>query len=191
MNKILWIALIIFFLSCNSREDKKTSNTTKEDSLNIVTPPEHNDPVLPNKLGIYTIDRDSLVVPPFEIEILLSNKAQERIVSKDETIIVDVFLAGTPKDPSKVELEDDGTFFVGFSKKEIAFGQIATFDNLKFPRRIYEQLADKDLDLSINVYTGRKSSPDNLIDCEFLSGKISSVINTRKTLVGKLIFGDN
>lgn len=191
MIKILWTALMIFFLSCNSREDKKITNTTKKDSLNIENTVEHNDTVLPNKLGFYTIEGDSLVVPPFEIDISLSNKARERITSKNETLVVDVFLNGTPKDPSKAEFEEDGSFFVGSSQKEISYGQIAKFDNLKFPRKIYDQLVDKDADFNINVYTGRKSSPDNLIDCEFLSGKLSSLINQRKRLVGKLIFGDN
>ena len=69
--------------------------------------------------------------------------------------------------------------------------ETARIDNLKYPREIFDQLADKDVDLSVNVFSGRKSSPDNLLDCEGLFDKVSKVANNRFTLKGKLIYGDD
>lgn len=99
------------------------------------------------------LEGDSVLVPPFEIEVALSSKAKDRIVNSNETIIINVFLEGTPKNPSRVHLEEDGSFYVGSAKREITYGQIARIDNLKFPKKIYDQLADKDVDLNLDVYT--------------------------------------
>ena len=81
--------------------------------------------------------------------------------------------------------------YVGSAKKEISYGQIARFDHIKFPKKLYDQLTDKNVDLTVNVYSGRKSSQDNLIIVDFLSGKVSKIINKHFTLKGKLIYGDD
>jgi hypothetical protein len=176
--------LIIFtaglFLSCNSgKQEKKNSEQVIKDSLPTKDTARHE--------GIYTIVGDSIVIPPFEIEIALSPKAAQRIAPGKETIIVDVFLSGIPKDSSKVKLEEDGVYYVGSASKEINYGEIASFANVKFPKSIYDNLADKDVQFDINVYSGRKSSPDNLLDVDFLSGKLSTLVNKRSKLNGKLI----
>jgi hypothetical protein len=56
---------------------------------------------------------------------------------------------------------------------------------------MYDELADKDVDLNLNVYTGRKSSQFNLITGDLLFDKLSNVINKRFTLNEKLIYGDD
>lgn len=142
-------------------------------------------------LGFYTLQDDSLVIPPFEIAIALSAKAKERISNSGETIIVRIFLEGVPGDSSKIQLGDDGSFFVGDAEKEITYGQIARFEKVKFPKKIYDQLAVKDVDLTVNVYTGRKTSPNNLIMGDFLADKVSKIIRRRFTLQCKLIYGDD
>ena len=187
---IIWT----FLLGCNdhSNEMKNASNSaSKQDTAKRDLFLKKPDTIAVKKLGFYTVQGDSLLVPPFEIEISLSSKAKERIVNSKETIIIDVFLEGTPKNSSKVHLEEDGSFYVGSAKREISYGQVARFDNLKFPRKIYNQLADKDVDLTVNVYTGRKSSQDNLITGDFLGDKVSNIINKRFTMNEKLIFGDD
>jgi hypothetical protein len=169
----------------------QTKNASSQDILTKKTSLEKPDKASLKRIGFYTLNGDSVVVPPFEIEIALSPKAKERIVNSNETIIVDISLEGIPKDSSNAHFEEDGSFYVGSFKKEISYGQIARFDNLKFSRKIYDQLADKDVDLSVNVYSGRKSSSNNLLNVDFLSDKVSNIINRHFTLKGKLIYGDN
>lgn len=185
------IFLLTFLFSCKSPDPTKVENASNQDSTNKDTPLKKPDTLSLKKLGFYTLQGDSVVVPSFEIEISLSPKAKERIVNSNETIIIAIFLEGTPKDPSKAHFEEDGSFFVGTAKREITYGQIAMFDNLKFPKKIYDQLADKNADLTVNIYTGRKSSQDNLITGDFLSDKVSNIINKRFTLKQKLIYGDD
>lgn len=173
----------MLLVSCTNSETHSPDSKHKQDTA--------GNPIAAKKLGLYTLEGDSVVVPPFEIEVLLSPNAKERIVSGNETIIVAAFLQGTPKDPSKAQLAEDGSFFVGSAEREISYGQIAGFDKLKFSKKIYDQLADKDVDLTVNIYTGRRSSPNNLITGDFLSDKVSHIINKRFTLNYKLIDGDD
>jgi hypothetical protein len=187
----LTVSLLTFLLSCKSPDTSNAENTTKQDTIKREISSKNSDTTSIKKLGFYTLEGDSVVVPPFEIEVLLSPKAKNRIVNSNETIIIDIFLEGTPKDPKKAHLEEDGSFYVGAAKREIVYGQVARFDNLKFPKKLYDQLADKDVDLTVNIYTGRKSSQNNLITGDILSDKISSVINRHFTLKLKLIWGDD
>ncbi|HWJ92452.1 MAG TPA: hypothetical protein VNR87_15150 [Flavisolibacter sp.] len=187
----LTVFLVTFLASCKSPNTPKVEIASKQDTTKREIASKSLDTTSIKKLGFYTLEADSVVVPPFEIEVSLSSKAKNRIVDSNETIVIDVFLEGTPKDPKKAHLEEDGSFYVGAAKREIVYGQAARFDNLKFPKKLYDQLADKDADLTVNIYTGRKSSQNNLITGDFLSDKVSNVINRHFTLKQKLIWGDD
>jgi hypothetical protein len=190
MIKYLLTALILTVLSsCNSNNTIDAKSGSRPDSVNKKISAEKPGSASFKKIGFYTLVGDSVIVPPFEIEISLSPKAKKRITDSSETIIVDVLLSGTPKDSSN--LDEMGSFFVGSAEREITYGQIARFDNVKFPKKMYDELADKDVDLNLNVYTGRKSSQFNLITGDLLFDKLSNVINKRFTLNEKLIYGDD
>ena len=102
-----------------------------------------------------------------------------------------MFFYRISKDSSHTKFEEDGSFYIVSAQKEILYGQVASFDSIKFSKKIYDQLANKDIELGVNVYSGRKSSHDNLLNCEPLFDKISNVVNKKLTLKGKLIYGDN
>ncbi len=192
MTKQFLTALLLSFLfACQSPDAPEAENNAGEDTTGSTGSVETQDVAPPEKLGIYTVDGDSLIVPSFEIAISLSPKAKDRIVNGNETIIVDIFLQGIPKEGVGATIEEDGSFYVGSATKEIYSGQVALFDNLKISRKIYDQLADKDPELTVNVYSGRKSSPDNLLTGDFLSDKLSNIVNRQFTLNQKLIYGDN
>ncbi len=187
-NHLTIFLLISTLLSCNNNDKQENSSPTK-DSVKINTANKSADNR--TSTNYFKIGKDSITILPFEIEVSLSPKAKERITKGKETLIVAVFFTGTPKDSSNAELEEDGSFFVASAKKEILYGQVAKFDNIKFPIKIYNQLADKDIDLSVDVYSGRKSSQDNLLNGDALFDKISNVVNKKFTLNCKLIYGDD
>lgn len=187
----LTVLMLTFLFSYRSPEPPKVKTVSSQETPRQDRSIKKPDTSSLRKLGFYTLEGNSVVVPPFEIEVALSPKAKDRIVNSHETIIVAVFLEGTPKNPSKAHLEEDGSFFVGSAQKEITYGQPARFNHLQFPRKIYDQLANKDADLTVNVYTGRKSSPDNLITGDIIIDKVSKVINKHFILHQKLIYGDD
>jgi len=184
---LISVSLALILSSCANNDKPKNTNST-EDTSSVAS---NNKNTANPTDNYFKIDKDSIAILPFEIEVTLSPKAEERITKGKETIIVDVFFTGIPKDNSIAELEEDGSFFVASAKKEILYGQVAKFDSIKFSKKIYNQLADKDVDLGVNVYSGRKSSPANLLNGDVLFDKISNVVNKRFTLKCKLIYGDD
>jgi len=177
----LFLAILV---SCNAPENKG------KDSVSADTLTKAQAALAEKKEGIYIVEGDSLRVPAFDVQIELSEKAKQRIVGKGESIVVDVFLEGNPKPGSRAKLEEDGSFFLGSVKREIRYGQTAHIDDLKLPKQLYDQLDDKDADLTVNIYTGRHTSPDNLITGDFLGDKVSKIAGRNFLLKYKLIYGD-
>ncbi len=182
------ILLISTLFACVNNDRQKKAAPAK-DSLPAVTLQKT---AAGSAIAAYfKITKDSVLILPFEIAVALSPKAQERLKKGNETIIVNAFFTGDPKSSAHAKLQEDGSFYVASGEKEIHYGETARFDSIRFSKKIFEQLADKDIDLGINVYSGRKTSGDNLLNCEPLFDKISHVVNKTFTLKGKLIYGDD
>jgi hypothetical protein len=75
-------------------------------------------------------------------------------------------------------------------KIELKKERLAKFYDCKISKKDYEGLLNKDYEVNINVFTGRKSSTNNLINCDFLQDGIENIKNRRFTLKGKLIYGE-
>src|ERR1700733_944285 len=116
---LMGILIFLILYPCNSDKTRQIKrNSGQDSSVKKILAKVSDTPSL-KKLGLYTIEGDSLLVQPFEIEISLSPKAKERIVNTGETIIIDILLDGVPKDSSKSNLAEDGSFYVGSAIKEI------------------------------------------------------------------------
>ncbi|MFT3935943.1 MAG: hypothetical protein QM726_20100 [Chitinophagaceae bacterium] len=167
------IALAAMLCSCASRQnaaDKKNETT-------ITTA----DP------GYLKPDGDSVSIPALSIAVALSQKATERLLQDKESIVIDAWFSGHPKDTASKEYKESGGIFLKASHVEVDTARAVVIDGLKFHRNLYDSLADKDIRVLVNIYSGRKSGPDNILDCEILSEKISVVKDKRNTLSCRLI----
>ena len=167
--------LIIFsfvFSSCSTKQ----SSYEKTDNLKY--------------LGYYKIEGDSLIIPKFEIEVRLSKKAESKILKDKETLIVRAKFVGIPKDTTLTEYLKFGCVQVTDKNIELVKKRKAIFQGIKFSKLAYESLSEKDIVLIINVYTGRKSSRYNLINCDLLEDNLSKIKNKRFIINGTLIGGD-
>lgn len=135
---------------------------------------------------MYEVKGGSVILPPFEIEVKSSQKATQTLTRDKETIIVAAFFSGIPSDP-KNENEIGTLDFLQPSIELTGNEKVARFENLKIPKSEFNKLKDKDIDLLINVYSGRKSSQDNLLDCGLLEMKASKFGNKRFVIGCKLI----
>jgi hypothetical protein len=183
MRTVLVNLFVVFILSSCANNDKPATINSVSDTPTVDS---GNNKAANPESNYLLFDKDSITIQPFEIEIKLIPKAEERIKGK-ETIIVAVYFNGIPKDSSNAQLSEDGSFSVAWATKEIVAGQIAKFEGIKFSREIYDQLADKDVDCTVNIYSGRRSSPDNLLDANAIFEKISNIVNQRLTTNCKLI----
>jgi len=190
MKKILPLLILpgILLYACSNNK-QENPNSSQDDSSGQIKNRTAGD--RPAKTDYYTIQGDSLLIAPFEVEIVLSPKAKNRIVLDKETIIVNVVFDGTPKQSPELHLEEDGSFFVGTASKEVEYGEVVRFDSIKIPKAIYDQLADKDFTVGVSAYSGRKSSENNLINCDPLFDNISRIVNKKFIVKGKLIYGDD
>jgi hypothetical protein len=189
MIKVSKTLLILSFLfSCTSvGEQKNNSGKDKDSGKNSF---DRRDTVALSNIGYYKTEGDSLIIPPFEIEVNLTEKANKKINNDKETIIVSAYFSGQPTDTTTKEYLENGEISITASERELSNGRVARFEGVKFSRLLYNSLADKDIQLLINIYSGRKSTNVNLLNCDILQDRMSNIKNKKFTIKGKLI-GDN
>jgi hypothetical protein len=126
--------------------------------------------------------------PGFSVNVTLSNKAMAKMVAGKETVIVAGYLTGNPKPGAlKKYVDEMGEVGLGDIQTEVGPGVIARFGPITLKQDAFAQTDKKDAQLLINVYSGRKSSPDNLLDCGIYEGPLKPVQGTIIPIACKLI----
>ncbi len=92
-------------------------------------------------------------------------------------------IQGTPKQ----DVDHVGQIDMGEVKKEIAPGATATFDRVKLNQAMMKWIDSQGPQLLINVYSGRKSSPNNLLDCGIYEGSLKAIQGQSIPIACKLI----
>jgi len=127
-------------------------------------------------------------VPGFTVTITYSQKAMATLVAGKETVIVAGYLSGFPKQGTpKQYVGHEGQIDMGEVKDEIAPGATAKFDTVKLNQPMLKWLDSQGPQLLINVYSGRKSSPNNLLDCGIYEGALKAVQGQSIPISCKLI----
>jgi hypothetical protein len=175
---LLIITTVLFSCTTKPREIKKVPN----DNL-IQNHTEISNHMTEDSLG----NRDSLSIPSFEIEIVLSEKAKARMLSPKESIIVYGEFTGEPNDTLSQGLTEPGLLGLASFKLEIDAPWVTKIDKIYIPRVSYDRLKNKDYDVSIQIWTGRRSSEFNLLHGELVYGPISEIKGRRHKLNAKLI----
>ncbi|HOY08216.1 MAG TPA: RsiV family protein [Saprospiraceae bacterium] len=138
--------------------------------------------------GIYQVQGNDLIIPPFEIEVNSSAAADKTLSKRKETIIVSAMFWGYSKDPNDKARSEDGSISILNKEIELSGNQrLARFEGLKFDRKLLDKMEDPDLMLLINIYSGRKSTDDNLLEAGILEMKAGEFGNKRFVLPCKLI----
>ncbi len=117
-------------------------------------------------------------VPGFSVSITYSQKAMQTLIARKETVIAAAYLAGYPiKGTPKKYVDDEGKVDIGVGEitAEVAPGAIATFKSIPLDPALVKWIDSRGPELLINVYSGRKSSPDNLLDCGIYEGSLKAI----------------
>ena len=149
----------------SSEEVKNTANNDFVESIRIVG--------------------DSVLLPEFDVEISLSEKALTRL--EKESIIVQAYFSGQPIDTSSQEYLEEGSITVGSNEVELWNSNIAKFRNVKISKAAYDKLSDKNFEVLINVYSGRHTTTDNLISCGIIQENIDLIKGKKHLIKGDLI----
>lgn len=127
-------------------------------------------------------------VPGPTVTVTLSPKASQTLLTRKETIIVAAYLWGFPKPgTSRKYIDGMGQVDLGDFTVEILPGREAAFRSFAINRDALTRLDRRGSQLLINVYSGRKSSPNNLIDCGIYEGPLKDVENKSIPISCKMI----
>jgi hypothetical protein len=124
----------------------------------------------------------------FTVKVTYSQKAMDKLVASKETVIVAGYLSGfpTPGTPKKF-VDDMGELGLGQVNQEIAPGATAAFGDVKLDQAMLKWVDKQGPQLLINVYSGRKSSPNNLLDCGIYEGPLAAIQGQSIPISCKLI----
>ncbi len=126
--------------------------------------------------------------PGFTVNVTYSAKALETLNARKETVIVAAYVDANPKKgiPPKLVAED-GQIALADKRIEIKPGESAVFDKLNLNATTLKYVDDYGPELLINVFSGRRSSGDNLLDCGIEQGPLKDYANKTLTINCKLI----
>jgi hypothetical protein len=130
--------------------------------------------------------------PGFVVNVSFSQKAEKKLFDSKETVIVAGYLTGTPIHPEKHRHGCDmgDGMSLGDLKAEVQPSQEAKFDSIQIPKKLFEETDQKTPDLLINVYSGRKSSKNNLLECGIFEDSLDAIKDGRINISCKLIYGE-
>jgi hypothetical protein len=186
------IILIGLLLSCNKFAKRNDANGSIQDLSNPIS--LGNIEPIEQIYGLYFLKNngDLIEIPFFEIELELSETAEKKLLDDNESVIIVAYFTSDLDDANKLPEKYKNkvvrnTITIITHTIELTNTRLARFENLVFPKEIYDLLEDKDIDVLINVYSGRRSINTNMLYCAILSGPISKIKNGKFTLNGGLI----
>lgn len=115
-----------------------------------------------------TEEQQKEIGPAFSVNIQLSERAREKLTDGKETIIVAGYFTGHPKEGTDAKYLDIKSRDVdlGDVQQEIWPGETAVFDQLRLNPDAVSRIDSQGPHILIDVVSGRKSSKNNLLDCE-------------------------
>lgn len=114
------------------------------------------------------------VTAPFELTLKLSDKLVAELSAKNETIIVAASFYGDPNAKGAPEVDEMGLIQLGEERTELppASGPVLV-NAVADPAKI--ALIEGGVKVNVNIFSGRKSSEDNLISCDFIDGPVDEL----------------
>ena len=129
-------------------------------------------------------------VPQFAIAVELSDKAERRLRSIGESVLVIAYFDGDALPGKGKYNPPNRDVFLGNVEKMVDRSNVARFDDSRVPLSDWNRLSDKNYFVTINTVSARKAAEDNLLDCaDPISRRIESfkgkTIEVRCWLIGE------
>jgi hypothetical protein len=128
--------------------------------------------------------------PDFAVQVSLSPKAAARLARPKETIVISVDFYGDANARGRRRENEIGQIVLAPTQKdEIAGAGVARFHGPRYDKTLLSDVDANGMQVLINVFSGRHSSPDNLLDCDIFQDKVSiaakATIPIRCKLIGE------
>lgn len=126
-------------------------------------------------------------VPRFTVSVKLSPKASAKLKKMGETIIVSASFFGYPTRAAQSKAECSGEIGLGSVDKELEKPGVAIFEGSTYDKSKLSLIENQEPLLLINVFSGRKSSEDNLLDCSVFQDTVHRAVKDGVSIDCKLI----
>lgn len=133
--------------------------------------------------------RDALPPPqitPVDITVNLSPAAKAEFARTGETIQLDVVYGGDPTQEGQSRVNELGVVELGRVKREVTDGETVNLSEDVLDKRLLEMTVGQP-QLMVNVTSGRKSSPNNVLACDFYWETLSVAGERGVTIPCKLL----
>ena len=112
----------------------------------------------------------------FALTLKLSDKLKTELAAKNETIIVRASFYGEPSEAGASEVDEMGLIQLGEEEFEVQpIDAPVTITGTTVAPAKLALIAGKP-SVNVNVFSGRKSSEDNLISCDFIDGPVDELL---------------
>ncbi len=126
----------------------------------------------------------------FSVQVTLSPLARKQLADSKETIIVDADYFGYPTvaaQQQKVPGSENPWLTLHEAQVEMDAPGTAHFASVTLDEAKLGLIEKREPEVNINVYSGRKSSPDNLLDCGMFQDKLRVAAQASVKIDCKLI----
>ena len=128
-----------------------------------------------------------LAVPEFSISVKLSETAQKKLQDLKESILVRAYFDGDPLPGKRKDNSPMRGVVLGSDMKVVDVNNVAMFAETKISRMNWNDLADKDYYVTINVVSARRASKDNLLECDTPIDRVSTFVGKSTRVFCRLI----
>jgi hypothetical protein len=120
---------------------------------------------------------DPVASSQFSVNVQLSGAARAKLTNSKETIVVAGYFTGHPKAGTEARYLDikSGEVTLGGVRQEIRPGETAVFNQLNLSSDAVSRIDSQGPHILINVFSGRRSSKNNLLACTLYDGALESL----------------
>ncbi len=125
------------------------------------------------------------LIPSFQVEITLTDKAVEKLKATSDTLEVDAYFLGDPLAGDKTPVNDNGQIELADDSKTITQAGTVKFGDVEYDGSLLDHLIDHEVHLLINVNSTKFE--ENTLDCDIFEDKISVAVANPPKLNCKLM----
>jgi hypothetical protein len=108
---------------------------------------------------------EKMAVPKFSVAVNFSQAAKNRLMSLNEGVTVSAVFDGDGEPLKGAKTAPNRDVFLGHAKSEVDANGVAFFSGIEIPTSAYKRLSDKNYYVTLNIFSSRKATKDNFLDC--------------------------
>jgi len=124
----------------------------------------------------------------FKVEISLSPKAAAKLAQLHEGITGAAYYYGWPTPAARKNADDVGQINLNFENVMVEdTAKTIQFTGKVVKRKEIAWLVKRQVRVAVNVYSARRSSPDNILNCDIYDGPVAEAVAKTPKITCKLI----